>query len=391
MKTPKHILPIIVISQFCGTSLWFSGNAIITSLIETFDLTKNALGHLTIAVQLGFIIGTIIFALLAFADRFSPSKVFMVSAIIAAIFNLGIIWSGNTFFTLLIWRFCTGFFLAGIYPVGMKIAADYYEKGLGKSLGFLVGALVLGTAFPHLVNVFFDGLPFKQVLISTSIIAAIGGVLLYFTIPNGPYRKQGQPFEINKFKSVFNNKPFRQATWGYIGHMWELYTFWAIVPLILESYNINHSKNTINISLASFCIIAIGTFACIASGHISEKIGVKKTAFYALLSSCICCIIAPLLFEIASTYIIIIFLCFWGIVVIADSPLLSTLVAQNAPPSIRGTAITIVTSIGFAVTIISIQLINSLNETYLIQYLLPILSIGPIIGLYKLSKKDKTC
>ncbi len=374
-----------MISQFCGTSLWFSGNAVISSLIKTFGLTTNALGQLTIAVQLGFIVGTLIFAFLTIADRFAPSKVFMVSAIIAAIFNLGVIWNSNTLYTLLVWRFCTGFFLAGIYPVGMKIAADYYEKGLGKSLGFLVGALVLGTAFPHLVNVFFEGLPFKQVLIATSIIAAIGGILLFVTVPNGPYRKQGQPLEINSFKSIFKDSDFRQATWGYIGHMWELYTFWAIVPLILESYKTTYN-NTINVSLVSFNIIAIGTLACIASGYISEKIGVKKTAFYALVCSCACCIIAPFLFEIPSTNILIIFLCFWGMVVIADSPLLSTLVAQNAPPSIRGTAITIVTSIGFLITILSIQIITSLNTKYLIQYLLPILSIGPVIGLYKLSK-----
>jgi len=385
VKVAKHILPVIVLSQFCGTSLWFSGNAVIASLITDFSLDKNALGYLTIAVQLGFIIGTLVFALLAFADRFSPSKVFMISTLIGALFNLLVIWDGNTLFSLLLWRFCTGFFLAGIYPVGMKIAADFYGKGLGKSLGFLVGALVLGTAFPHLIKVFFDGLPWKQVLIATSAIASFGGVLLFFTVPNGPYRKQGTPLKFKNLSSIFKNSKFTQATWGYVGHMWELYAFWAIVPLILKSYNTLYG-DTINISLGSFFIIASGTLACIASGYISERIGVKKTAFFALLGSCLCCLFIPLIFQISSTIVIIAFLCFWGMTVIADSPLLSTLVAQNAPPAIRGTAITMVNSIGFAITIVSIQLITSLESVFSVQYILPLLSIGPIIGLYKLYK-----
>lgn len=387
MKIPKYILPIIVFSQFCGTSLWFSGNAVISSLITNFSLTDNALGHLTIAVQLGFIGGTLVFALLAFADRFAPSKVFMISALIAALFNLLVIWEGNTLLTLLLWRFCTGFFLAGIYPVGMKIAADFYEKGLGKSLGFLVGALVLGTAFPHLINVFFEGLPWKQVLIATSLIASFGGILLFFTVPNGPYRKQGVPIRLESISNIFKDSKFTQATWGYIGHMWELYVFWAIIPLILESYNAINTEQVINVSLGSFSIIAIGTITCIASGYISERMGVRKTAFYSLLLSCICCLIAPLLFQVSSSLLIMAFLCFWGMVVISDSPLLSTLVAQNAPPAMRGTAITIVTSLGFAVTIISIQLITSLTSSVSIQLLLPLLSLGPLIGLYKLYKK----
>ena len=140
---PKWILPVIVVSQFCGTSLWFSSNAILQDLIIHFSLPENTLAHITSAVQFGFITGTLLFAIFTIADRFSPSKVFLISAFIAAIFNLAIVWNYNSLTSILILRFLTGFFLAGIYPVGMKIAADYYNKGLGKSLGFLVGALVL--------------------------------------------------------------------------------------------------------------------------------------------------------------------------------------------------------------------------------------------------------
>jgi MFS family permease len=148
----KIILPVIVISQFCCTSLWFAGNAVMDALVTNFNLNGSALGHLTSAVQFGFIVGTLVFAILTIADRFSPSKIFFISALLGALCNVFVIWESNSLATLLLFRFLTGFFLAGIYPVGMKIATDYYEKGLGKSLGFLVGALVIGTAFPHLLN-----------------------------------------------------------------------------------------------------------------------------------------------------------------------------------------------------------------------------------------------
>ena len=151
-RKPFHILPLIVFSQFAGTSLWFAGNAILPDIQQELHLQGNAIGDITSMVQLGFICGTLVFALLSIADRFHPSRVFFVSSLIAALANACIAWIAKDFFALLALRFITGFFLAGIYPVGMKIAADWYEKGLGKALGYLVGALVLGTAFPHLLK-----------------------------------------------------------------------------------------------------------------------------------------------------------------------------------------------------------------------------------------------
>ena len=179
----KWILPIIVFAQFCCTSMWFAGNAVISELVSHFALPTGAMGHLTSVVQFGFISGTLVFALLTLADRFSPSFVFLVSAIIGGVFNLAIIMEGNGFASLLLFRFLTGFFLAGIYPVGMKIAADYYSEGLGKSLGFLVGALVVGTAFPHLLKGFSLDLPWRSVFIITSLLSVSGGALIMLFCP----------------------------------------------------------------------------------------------------------------------------------------------------------------------------------------------------------------
>lgn len=387
MNPIKTILPIIVVAQFCCTSLWFASNAVMSDLVINFGLTESAIGHLTSAVQFGFILGTLVFAVLAIADRFSPSKVFLISALLGAVCNLGILWEDNTLTTMLSIRFLTGFFLAGIYPVGMKIAADYFDKGLGKSLGFLVGALVIGTAFPHLLKGLTNSFPWKLVILTTSSLAVLGGLMISLFVPDGPYRKQSQGINLSAFFGIFRNQNLRSAAFGYFGHMWELYAFWAFTPLMLKTYSDLHPETTFNIPILSFLIISIGGLACILSGYLSQTFGAKRIAFISLLLSCTCCLVFPFLFIVQSATLFITFLLFWGMVVVADSPLLSTLVAQNAPAEIKGTALTIVNSIGFAITIISIQLISGLKTVTDTNYIYICLAIGPILGLLALSKK----
>lgn len=380
----KKILIIIVFAQFCCTSLWFAGNAIMSDLIINFNLSNDNLAYLTSSVQFGFIVGTLLFAILTISDRFSPSKVFFVCASIGGLINLIITWNGNTLTTLLIFRFLTGFFLAGIYPIGMKIASDYFDKGLGTSLGFLVGALVLGTAFPHILKANNNLLSWNSVIYITSFLAITGGLLMYILVPDGPFRSAGKKLNPAAFFDVFKNKSFRGAAFGYFGHMWELYAFWTFIPLLLKTYTQIHTNTIYNIPVLSFSIIAIGSLACIVGSFIANKIGTKKTAFIALLASCTCCIISPFMFTLNSEYLFIGFLIFWGIVVIADSPLFSTLVAQNATPEIKGTALTIVNCIGFAITIISILLLNKMLTYITPNNAFVILALGPIIGLIAL-------
>lgn len=387
-RKAKIVLPIIVISQFFCTSLWFAGNGVINDLVTSFNLNNNALGHLTSAVQFGFIVGTLTFAVLTIADRFSPSKVFFISASFGALLNLGVLWDHNNLTSLLSMRFFTGFFLAGIYPVGKKIAADYYKNNLGKSLGFLVGALVLGTAFPHLLKNVTGYYSWKYTIITTSILAFLGGLIMLMFVPDGPFRKPSQKTNLVAFFKVFQHKKFRSAAFGYFGHMWELYAFWAFVPVILKKYS-QQQELSLNISLWSFIIIATGSIACIFSGFISKLIGIKKTAFIALFLSCLCCIISSLIFGSNNEILFLSFLIFWAFVVIADSPLLSTLVAQNAPLKLKGTALTIVNCIGFSITIISIQCITSLTNLLDSNKIYIILAIGPILGLISLRKKEK--
>lgn len=388
MKQKSHILPIIILSQFACTSTWFAGNAILESLTKKLDFGSEIISYVISSVQFGFIIGTLLFGILMIADRFSPSKVFVVCALLAAISNLVLILPQLTVSSLLLARFSTGFFLAGIYPVGMKIAADYYEKGLGKALGFLVGALVLGTAFPFLIK----GTPWvnnpNNVIMLTSVITVIGGVLLFILVPHGPFRVASSILKLDAGPKLFKNYEFRKAAFGYFGHMWELYAFWAFTPVAIQWFA-TQTNSTISVALWSGIVIALGGISCAFGGILSQRIGSKKVALMALTISGFLCIISPLLFSLP-LYLFLAGWCIWGIAVTADSPQFSNLVASAVAPELKGTALTLVNCIGFAITIISIQLLGSLQSIIPIDLIFIPLAIGPLIGIYYLvNKKTK--
>ena len=383
----KRTLPTIVLSQFFCTSLWFAGNAVMGDIARQFHLDASYLAYLTSAVQLGFISGTLVFAILSISDRFSPSKVFFACALIAATINLGVSLGGINLPVLIGLRFMTGFFLAGIYPVGMKIASDHYQQGLGKSLGFLVGALVLGTAFPHFLKSMTVGLPWKYVIFATSLLSASGGLAMLTLVPDGPGRRPGQKLNLSGFLKGFGKPQFRAAAFGYFGHMWELYAFWVFVPVMLGAYNSYYPSAQLNVPLLSFLIIAAGSLSCVGAGILSQHWGTKRTATLALSISGLCCLVSPLLLFNGQTAALIAFLFIWSMAVIADSPLFSTLVAQNAPAETKGTSLTIVNCIGFAITIISIQLINALRHAGNAQYIYMLLAVGPVLGLVGLNGK----
>ncbi len=385
---PKRILPTIVLAQFAGTSLWFAGNAVIPELVQELKLTEMAVGYITSAVQFGFISGTLLFALLSVADRISPSKVFLACAVLGASANALTVYS-DTFLLLMLSRFATGFFLAGIYPVGMKIASDWHKEGLGKALGYLVGALVVGTAFPHLIKYFSADLPWKVILFATSWFATAGGLILYFAVPDGPYQGKKGEFEPSAMVRLFKNRNFRSAAFGYFGHMWELYTFWAFVPIMIAYYGSGHGHVYGQISLWAFTIIGIGGISCAIGGHWAVKSNSKKVALVSLIGSGICCLLAPVMFDLPF-YLFIGLLMVWGLFVVSDSPQFSTLVAQSSDSKYVATGLTIVNSIGFAITIFSIQLVNMIWAQWQSPLVFLVLGAGPLLGVISIIRYELT-
>ena len=313
-KNNNFILSLIVLSQFAGTSLWFVGNAVLPELKQALQLNQYAISLVTSAVMMGFVTGTLVFAFFSLADRFSPAKLFFISSLFGAVCNTAVVWFAKDSASLFFLRFLTGFCIAGIYPVGMKIAADWFEKGLGKALGFLLGALVLGTAFPHLLKNSDFHLPWKSVLYFTSIFAIAGGLIMILFVGDGPHRKKSGGFKPNAIAIIFQSKKLRQASLGYFGHMWELYTFWGFVPAMLALYATKNSVH-INIPLLSFLIIGCGCLSCIAGGYLSQKWGSAKVATTALIISGLCCILSPLIF-IFPLWAFLLVLFSWGFAVI---------------------------------------------------------------------------
>ncbi len=387
-RRPWFILPVIVLSQFASTSLWFAANAILGDLRQAWNLDASALGYMTSAVQLGFIFGTLLFALLTLADRVSPRLLFLVCALLGSLCNLMLIIQARDLVSLLGWRFLTGFFLAGIYPVGMKIAAGWFRRDLGRAIGWLVGALVLGTALPHLLKAVGGFAQWTTVIAGISIISAAGGLAILLVPeapPAAPTRSAGANPPAARAHSrgpalirIFRERPFRAAALGYFGHMWELYTFWAFLPMVFAASAKNLSPTTV--SAVSFSVIAAGFAGCVLGGVLSFRLGSARVACIQLALSGLCCLASPLFFD-APPGIYIAFLILWGVFVVGDSPQFSTLTARTAPPELMGTALTITVCLGFALTVVGIQtadyLMAGLGEKYIFLLLVP----GPVIGL----------
>lgn len=376
-QTPRHVLPIIVLAQFAGTSLWFAVNAVMPDLQIQMGWPASDVGRLTSALQLGFIAGTLVFAVLAIADRFSSRRVFLLCSLAGSLCTLGALAHVDEFLALLMWRATTGFFLAGIYPVGMKIASQWFPKGLGVALGWLVGALVLGSASAHGIRALSSQLPWSTVMLSVAGLAAAGGLMLFALIPEPPQKSmQVKQLQWQALASLWTDWRVRSSVLGYFGHMWELYTLWVLAPLILAT----RFEGT-QLSIAAFSVIGVGALGCILGGLGAKRWGSAKVATLQLGISGLCCLLAPW-FMSASLEWMMAWLLIWGVTVAGDSPQFSTLTASNAPPHAVGSVLTLTNCIGFGISIVSIELFTSLATWHDLSTLLPWLGLGPLLGIW---------
>lgn len=353
---------LIISSQFLSGSIWFAANA-----------AYQGHGFLLSGVQAGFIVGTLLFAVFNLADRFSPARLFLISSVFGALFNSLPLALGQEWGLVLTSRVLCGICLAGIYPVGMKIAASWYPNTLGRALGLLVGALVLASGFPYFIRMIsWQGDP-GLILAATSWLCIIGGIIQAVLVKDGPALPRGSTFNLKAMGQAFSHPGFRAASLGYFGHMWELYALWAFIPIFFQALVPEAAD------LWTFAFFFAGFIGCSLGGLLSIHLGSRKIAKWGLAGSAACCLISPLFHEIPLGAALGIMM-FWGLAVTADSPQFSSLNARFAPRAYVGSALTIVNCLGFLITILTIELLGLWVRLWGIEYAFLLLAPGPLAG-----------
>jgi MFS family permease len=376
----KNPVPAIVLAQLFGTSLWFSANSAADDLVRTWGIAPAAIGTLTNAVQLGFILGTLSFAVSGLADRFAASRIFALCALLGALCNAAFALFATDLASGIPLRFAVGLCLAGVYPLGMKLVVSWVPERAGAALAQLVGMLTLGTALPHGIRLAGAGWSWQATILVSSGLALIAAAMI-FRLGDGPHLKRRHDAPLLRLGQVFyafSGREFRASALGYFGHQWELYAFWTLVPSLLVVSGLAAAQ-TAALSGLSFAIIGIGALGCVLGGWWSQRAGSARVAATALGLSALCCALFPLS-EAWPAAAKIGLMLFWGASVVADSPHFSALSARACPPEIVGSALAIQNSIGFAITMISIHLGTAWIGDWGSQIawlLLP----GPLLGL----------
>lgn len=374
-------LAVIVIAQLFGTSLWFSANSAGDDLMRSWALQTADIGRLTIAVQLGFILGTLGFALSGLADRFAASRIFAVCAVLGAAANAGFALLAHGLGEGLAWRFVVGLALAGVYPLGMKLVVSWVPQHAGAALAWLVGMLTLGTALPHGVRALDVGWGWQATLLVSSVLALLAAVMI-FALGDGPHlaRRAGAPrLRLGEGLYALRDPRFRASAFGYFGHQWELYAFWTLVPLLVTAARGAEAGSP---SGPAFAVIGIGAAGCVLGGLLSRRIGSARVAAVALAVSAVCCAVYPFATGWPPLLLAALMLV-WGASVVADSPHFSALSARACAPESVGSALAFQNAIGFAITMASIELTTRLWPLIgdrVAWVLLP----GPVLGLLAL-------
>ncbi|MCA1642266.1 MAG: MFS transporter [Acidobacteria bacterium] len=375
---------LLALAELCGMSLWFSASAVTPALVAEWRLSGAGASWLTLAVQLGFVAGTLASALLNLPDVLRARRLFAVSAFAAALSNAAFALSATGLKSAVALRFMTGLFLAGVYPPGMKIMATWFRRGRGMALGVLVGALTLGKASPYLVNA-VGSRDWRVNLLCLSALAVVGGLVVLLFVADGPFALPPAAFDFGQVRQVFRNRGVRLANFGYFGHMWELYAMWTWTPVMLRA---SFAARGVEPSLAetgSFLVIGAGAAGCVAAGLLADRVGRTLVTSWAMALSGACCVLVGLLFQ-SHPAVLLALMAVWGATVVADSAQFSSCVTELGDPRYLGTALTIQTCVGFLLTLGSIHLVPVLVSHVGWRYAFAALAPGPAFGIYSMLK-----
>jgi MFS family permease len=395
-EDPKRwrVLAIVALGELLAMAPWFSASAVAPLLSAEWHLDRLGLPALTVAVQLGFAAGALALAVSAAADVIPARFLFAGGAALAAAANLGFAYLASDATSAVPFRVLTGLALAGVYPVGLKLLADWFRRDRGLAIGVLVGALTIGSALPYLLRAVgaSQGLDWRATVASASVVGIVGGLVVLAGGSAGPWERPAPRFSIDIVRSAYRLPSVRLANLGYLGHMWELYAMWTWVPLfVAASFLAAGSDDPAGASLAAFAIVASGGVGCVVAGLLADRIGRTATTIAAMAASGTSAVAAGLLFGSAPAVIVALGV-IWGVTVVADSAQFSAAVSELAPPGTAGSALAIQTASGFLLTGITILGVGLIAPTDALGWRVAfgLLALGPLVGvvaMYRLRRR----
>ncbi|HEX5598631.1 MAG TPA: MFS transporter [Micromonosporaceae bacterium] len=388
MTTPRRQLVFISVVQVLAMATWFSASAVVPALLTEWGISQTRATWLTASVQLGFVTGAVLSAVVNLPDRVPAHRLVAVCSLVAAGTTITIAVAVNGLTAAVVLRFLTGVALAGVYPPGLRLMASWFDRGRGLALGILVGALALGSALPQLVTS-FAGLPWRGVLLVAGALALLGAVIALWRVRPGPLAAPAPPLNPRYVVTLFRDRGPRLANLGYLGHMWELYAMWTWLPAYLAASYAAHGTwggSRTAVGLSAFLAIGVaGVAGCLIGGWFGDRFGRARTAAWAMATSATCCLLAMFVYGLHPLLVIVV-LVVWGASVIADSALFSTCLTQVVDPRYVGTALTAQTAAGFLLTTVTIQAVPYVADHLSWPVAVAALGLGPAVGAYMMGR-----